>query len=97
MSARGHSATITYKRTISINYKDIRHFHAEETVLLKEAICKVRTFFEMEKNAGKIIITIDKPRERTTAHGRRNRGGGQLPPPNILPTQKIQDCKNNDI
>ena len=24
--------------------------------------------------------------------------GGQLPPPlNILPTQKIQDCKNNDI
>ena len=25
-------------------------------------------------------------------------GGGQLPPPpNILPTQKIQDCKNNDI
>ena len=35
-------------------------------------------------------------------HGRRNRGGGRggafaPPPPNILPTQKIQDCKNNDI
>ena len=39
-------------------------------------------------------------------HGRRNRGGGgggggqggggQLPP-NILPTQKFQDYKNNDI
>ena len=40
------------------------------TVLSKEiteAICKVRTFFEMEKNAGKIMITIDKPRERTVA------------------------------
>ena len=24
-------------------------------------------------------------------------GGGNCPPPNILPTQKIQDCKNNDI
>ena len=23
--------------------------------------------------------------------------GGQLPPPNIFPTQKIQDYKNNDI
>ena len=33
----------------------------------KEAICKVRTFFEIEKNAGKIMITIDKPRERTAA------------------------------
>ena len=31
-------------------------------------------------------------------HGRRNRGaGGAIAPPNILPTQKIQDCKNNDI
>ena len=34
----------------------------------KEAICKVRTFFEMEKNAGKIMITIDKPRERTYSY-----------------------------
>ena len=34
---------------------------------IKEAICKVRTFFEMEKNADKIIIMIDKPRERTAA------------------------------
>ena len=32
---------------------------------IKEAICKVRTFFEMEKNTSKIIIMIDKPRERT--------------------------------
>ena len=23
--------------------------------------------------------------------------GGDICPPNILPTQKIQDCKNNDI
>ena len=23
--------------------------------------------------------------------------GGAIAPPNILPTQKIQDCKNNDI
>ena len=29
--------------------------------------------------------------------GGGGRGGGQLPPPNILPTQKIQDYKNNDI
>ena len=34
---------------------------------IKEAICKRRTFFEMEKNAGKSMITIDKPRERTVA------------------------------
>ena len=34
---------------------------------IKEAIYKVRTFFEMEKNAGKIMMTIDKPRESTTA------------------------------
>ena len=34
---------------------------------IKEAIYKVRTFFQMEKNAGKIMITIDKPRERTLA------------------------------
>ena len=32
---------------------------------IKEAICKVRTFFQMEKNAGKIMMTIDKPRVRT--------------------------------
>ena len=24
-------------------------------------------------------------------------GGAIAPPPNILPTPKIQDCKNNDI
>ena len=30
------------------------------TVLPKE-ICKVRTFFKNEKNAGKIMMTIDKP------------------------------------
>ena len=34
---------------------------------IKEAICKVRTFFELEENAGKNMITIDKPRERTVA------------------------------
>ena len=35
---------------------------------IKEVIlCKVRTFFEMEKNVGKILMTIDKPRERTAA------------------------------
>ena len=55
------------------------------------------------------VITIDKYTQIFVAHnqayaavmhGRRNRGGqggGQLPPPNILPTPKIQDCKNNDI
>ena len=32
---------------------------------IKEAICKVRTFFEREKNAGKIMIMIDKLRDRT--------------------------------
>ena len=31
-----------------------------------------------------------------TCHGRRNRGGGNCPP-NILPTKKIQEFKNNDI
>ena len=34
---------------------------------IKEAICKVRTIFEMQKNAGKIVMTIDNPRERTAA------------------------------
>ena len=34
---------------------------------MKEVIFKVRTFFEMEKNAGKIRMTIDKPRESTAA------------------------------
>ena len=34
---------------------------------IKEAICKIRAFFEMEKNAGKIMIMIDKPRERMSA------------------------------
>ena len=31
-----------------------------------------------------------------TGGGGAGGGGGHLPP-NILPTQKIQDCKNNDI
>ena len=34
---------------------------------IKESICKVRTFFEMEKHAGKIMITTDMPLERTAA------------------------------
>ena len=29
--------------------------------------------------------------------GGGGREGNCPPPPNILPTQKIQDCKNNDI
>ena len=40
---------------------------AKATVLSKDMICKVRTFFEMEKKAGKIMIPIDKHRERTAA------------------------------
>ena len=44
------------------------------------------------------ISNGEQCRFKTLQHGRRNRGGeGQPPPPNILPTQKIQDCKNNDI
>ena len=38
------------------------------TVLSKDiqkAICEVRTFFEREKNACKIMIMIDKPPDRT--------------------------------
>ena len=31
------------------------------------------------------------------AKGTGGAGGGNCPPPNILPTQKIQDYKNNDI
>ena len=31
------------------------------------------------------------------AVGTGGAGGAIAPPPNILPTQKIQDCKNNDI
>ena len=58
------------KGTISINSKDRRHHHAEGNSAVErhnKGICKVRTFFEMEKNAGKIMKTIDKPRERTAA------------------------------
>ena len=29
--------------------------------------CEIRTFFEMEKNVGKILRTIDKPQEGTAA------------------------------
>ena len=32
-----------------------------------------------------------------TGGGGQEGGGGNCPPPNILPTQKIQDYKNNDI
>ena len=31
------------------------------------------------------------------AVGTGGAGGGNSPPPNILATPKIQDCKNNDI
>ena len=32
---------------------------------IKEAICKLRTFFEREKNAGKTISMVDKLHDRT--------------------------------
>ena len=74
MSVRGHSAIITNKRDHFNQFQ--RHttyaiIMPKATVLskgIKEAICKVRTFFEMEKKAGKIMITIDKPGERTVAN-----------------------------
>ena len=47
-----------------MNSKDIHHHIAEGNSAvekLKEAICKVRTFLKMDKNAGKIMIKIDKP------------------------------------
>ena len=34
---------------------------------IKVAKCKVRTFFQMEKNAGKIMMTIDEPQLRLAA------------------------------
>ena len=39
------------------------------TVLSKEmkAIYKVRKYFEIEKNAGKSVLSLKKPRERTAA------------------------------
>ena len=45
------------KGTISINSKDIRHHHAECNSAVER--------HKMEKNADKIMLMIDKPRERT--------------------------------
>ena len=69
MSTRGHSAIITYERD-HFNKLTYATIMPKATVLskdFKEAICKVREFFEKEKNVGKMIIKIDKPRERTVA------------------------------
>ena len=64
MSARGHSAIITYERDHFNEFHTYAIIMPKATVLSKDKkdeICKVRTFFEMEKNAGKIMIPIDKP------------------------------------
>ena len=55
MSARGQSAIITYDRDHFNKFQ--RHTPSS---------CRRQQFFEIEKNAGKIMITNDKPRERTS-------------------------------
>ena len=65
MSARGPIAIITYERDHFSKLQ--RHTPSFMPKDIKEAIWKVRTFFEMEKNAGKIMIPIDKSREITAA------------------------------
>ena len=60
MSARDHGAVITYERD---NFNKFQRYTSSVDTH-KWCNCKVRSFFEMEKNAGKIMITIDKPLER---------------------------------
>ena len=66
-------------------------YHSDETKMLSEATCACHN----DIFAQPFALVCGRPYKNNT-YVRRNRGAG-APPPNILPTQKIQDYKNNDI